>query len=117
MDAIGVIVGVSWIFAGLLCAGLAIPLMRGKIGRNRFYGARFPESFASDEAWFSINRYAGKRMLVASLPLAATGVVSLFLPLTTHPNAAILLGFAPLIFVLAPAFATWRFARRYGKSD
>ena len=116
MDAVGVIIGVSWIFIGLLCAGLAIPLLCGKIGRNRFYGARFPQSFASDESWFAINRFAAKRMLVASLPLVVIGTVSLFLPLETHPAAAILLGFAHLIFVLTPVFVTWRFARRYGKT-
>ena len=55
---------------------------------------RFPQCFASDESWFAINCFAAKRMLVASLPLVAIGIVSLFLPLKTHPDAAILLGFA-----------------------
>lgn len=113
MDAVAVTVGVSWTVAGLLCAGLAIPLVRGRVGRNAFYGVRFPQSFQSDDAWFAINRFGGRRMLVWSVPLVTTGVVSFFLPLRSHPALALTFGFAPLVFVLIPVVESWRFARRY----
>ena len=38
MDSIAIIVGTSWILAGLVCAGLSIPLLLGNIRRNRLYG-------------------------------------------------------------------------------
>ncbi len=114
MDVVGIIVGVSWIFVGLVCVGLAIPLMNGKVGRNPFYGMRYAKAFESDEAWFAINRYGGRRMFFWSLPLIAIGVVCLFLPLSSHPAMALFAGFAPLVFVFIPAVETWRFARGYG---
>ena len=112
MDEVAVTIGISWTFIGLLCLGLAIPLARGRVRRNRRYGARFPESFESEEAWLEINRYGGRRAIVWSMPLIAVGIVSFFLPLQSHTGLTLLLGFAPLAFVLAPVVEAWRFARR-----
>jgi len=113
MDPVAVTVGVSWTITGLLCAGLAVPLVRGQVGRNAFYGVRFPQSFQSDDAWFAINRFGGKRLLVWSIPLVAVGITSFFLPLQSHTALALTLGFAPLIFILIPVLESWRFARQY----
>ena len=113
MDAVAITVGTSWIITGLLCAGLAIPLVRGRVGRNALYGVRFPQSFQSDEAWYAINRFGGKRLIIWSIPLVATGIISFFLPLQSHTGLTLTLGFAPLIFVLIPVLESWRFARRY----
>jgi hypothetical protein len=44
--------------------------------------------------------------------LILVGLGSFFLPLRANPALALVLGFAPLAFVLAPAFETWRLARR-----
>lgn len=112
MDLVAIAVGVGWIFAGLLCLGLSIPLMRGQVGRNPVYGVRFPASFESDDAWFAINRYGGKRMAIWSVPMILVGVAALFLPLQSNVGLALLLGFAPLVFILIPILATWRFAQR-----
>ena len=98
---------------GMLCLGLAIPLILGKVRRNALYGVRFPQSLQSDEAWFAINRFGGKRLALWSLPLIAIGIVSLFLPLQSHTVLTVSIGFAPLIFILIPAFESWRFARQY----
>jgi hypothetical protein len=113
MDAVAMIVGTSWTVLGLLCVVLAVPLVRGHVRPNAFYGVRFPESFQSDEAWFAINRYGGRRMMLWSIPIVAVGIASFFLPLRTHPGLALTLGFAPLVFVLIPVLEVWRFARRF----
>jgi hypothetical protein len=113
MDAVAITVGASWTFAGLLCLGLALPLVRGRVRPNRLYGVRFPQSFQSDEAWFAINRFGGKRLAIWSAPLIVTGLACFFLPLQSHPRLTWVLGFAPLVFVLIPILQAWRFARRY----
>ena len=112
MDIVAITVGVSWLIIGLLCVFLGIPLLRGQIRRNPYYGARFRESFESDEAWFAINRFAGRQAIIWSCPLLAIGTVSLFLPLQNHVALTLILGFAPLAFILMPPFITRRFARR-----
>ena len=113
MDPVAITVGVSWTLTGLLCLALSIPLIRGQVGRNRLYGVRFPASFQSDEAWLAINRFGGRRLAAWSFALIAVGVASFFLPLQSHTGLTLTLGFAPLVFVLAPVVETWRFARRY----
>src|SRR5258708_2228688 len=113
MDAIAITIGISWTITGLLCIGLAIPLVRGQVGRNGLYGIRFPQSFQSDDAWFAINRFGGKRLIVWSIPLIVIGIVLLFLPLQSHTALTLTLGFAPLVFILIPVVEAWRFARRY----
>jgi uncharacterized membrane protein len=116
MDSISIIVSCSWTLIGLAMIGLALPLVRGRIRRNSFYGVRFPQSFQSDEAWHAINRYGGKRLIVWAVPLVLVGIGCLFLPLRSHPALALVAGFAPLVLVLAPALQAWRFARRYGRN-
>jgi hypothetical protein len=113
MDPVSMTVGISWTVAGLLCIALGIPLARGHVGRNALYGVRLPQSLQSDEAWFAINRFGGKRLIVWSLPLIVVGVVSFFLPLRGRTGLTLTLGFAPLLFILIPAVEIWRFARRY----
>jgi hypothetical protein len=115
MDAVAITVGSSWTIAGLLVIALAIPLARGQIGPNALYGVRFPQSFQSDEAWYAINRFGGRRMMIWSIPIVATGIVAFFLPMQANPGLALTLGFAPLAFVLIPVFETWRFAQRLPK--
>ena len=116
MDAVAITVGIGWTLAGLLCMALAIPLVRGQVGRNAFYGVRFPQSFQSDDAWFAINRFGGKRMIVWSIPMIATGIGAFFLPLGANTGLTLTLGFAPLVFILIPVVEAWRFARRYPPS-
>ncbi len=113
MDAVAITIGISWTAVGLLCIGLAIPLVRGQVRRNVLYGVRFPQSFQSDEAWFAINRFGGRRLIIWSVPLVVIGIASFFLPLQSHTGLALTLGFAPLIFLLIPVVESWRFARRY----
>ena len=116
MDPVSLIIGVSWILAGLLCIALAVPLAMRRVRRNSLYGMRFPQSYASEDAWLAINQYGGRRMLLVSPLLIAVGVVSLFLPLQTDFGFAIVIAFVPLIFILVAVFQTWRFARAYGKA-
>ena len=113
MEIVSTTIGAGWIAAGLLTIGLAIPLPQGKVGRNALYGARFRQSFQSDDAWFAINRYGAKRMILWALPMIIIGIAALTIPLQTRPVLALLLGFAPLVFVLIPTLDTWNFARRY----
>lgn len=114
MDPVAITVGISWTLTGLIIIGLAIPLVRGRVGRNSLYGVRFPQSFQSDDAWYAINRFGGRRLILWAVPLILVGISCFFIPLQAHSGRALTLGFAPLIFVLVPCFQAWRFARHYG---
>lgn len=69
----------------LVMLALAIPLIRGKIPRNYFYGFRTRRTLSSDRVWYPANRASG-------IALAAAGLVwlaaALLVPLFVEPDAA-----------------------------
>src|SRR4030095_2737168 len=69
MDPVAITIGIGWIAVGLISIGLAVPLVQGKVRRNALYGMRFPQSFQSDAAWFAINRYGARRLMIWALPM------------------------------------------------
>lgn len=113
MDSVAIIIGASWTFAALFIMALAIPLILGRIGPNRLYGVRLPQAFQSEQAWYAINSFGGKRMIVWSVPVLLVGIASFFLRLQANTGLTLALGFAPLLFVLMPAIESWRFAQKF----
>jgi hypothetical protein len=117
LQPINIVIGTGWIIAGLVALGLSIPLMANRIGPNPLYGIRFRESFQSDQAWYAINQFGGKRMALWSLPQIACGIAAYFLPLDNNPTLTLVAGLAPLAFVLVPVLETWRFAKRSATTE
>jgi len=48
-----------YLLVGFSTIALALPLVRGRVSMNRWYGIRVRAAFASPAAWFDINRYGG----------------------------------------------------------
>lgn len=44
------------IFCGILFIVVSLPLLRGSIPMNRFYGFRISQAFTSDANWYVINK-------------------------------------------------------------
>lgn len=66
-------------FAAIVVIAVSIPLLRGQVGMNDWYGFRFRASFASEEAWFAINRYGARLFLIWGTAIALTAGVGMFL--------------------------------------
>ena len=107
-------IGLGWTLTALVSLALALPLIARRVGPNHLYGARLREAFTSDEAWFAINEFAGRRCALWSLATLAGGVAAFFVPLPDNAWLAIPLALVPICFVLIPMFETWRFAKRFG---
>lgn len=105
------ILGAAELLAGLLIAGLALPLIAGRVPRNRWYGVRIRKSFASDENWFAINRVGGRWLLASGLVVAALGLALLAVPPRSE-TVALVVAFAPAFVVLLAVLPVLRFARR-----
>ena len=106
---INILLGFSNIFIGLIMIILAIPLKKGKIKMNWWYGFRFSESFTSDEKWFKINEYGANRFMIWAIPLILFGIIAFSIPFN---NIVLILffSFLPMI-VLIPAFECYRFSK------
>lgn len=115
MDSLNLTLGISNVFIGLLCIALALPLVMGKVGMNRWYGVRVPRSYRSERHWYLINRYGGLRLIVWSLPIMASGIVAFFLPLRDNPTLTVVVALVPLL-VLVAAVESLLYARRLPES-
>ncbi len=82
---------------GLVCVVVAVPMMFGFVGRNRYFGIRLAEALASDGNWRKINSFGGRRLAlfgmfllvvsyllrdIAPPPTSAWSPVVLVVPLT-----------------------------------
>ena len=110
---------IDFVLAALVAA-LALPLAFRKVRMNLWYGVRIQRAFLSDEAWFDINEFGGKQMLLWSSSPAIVGLLCLCFPfdIAGEPAAALMppiLSFASLICAtLIPVVRTVQYAaRRY----
>ena len=112
MDALSITLGLGETLGGLICIGLSIPLLRGRIKRNPLYGVRLRQSMQSEEAWYAINRYWAKRMIAWGIPLVIIGIPTFFFPFRRHLWAAWIVMAVALAAVSIPAVQSWLYARR-----
>ena len=115
MSSTSVLLGISNLSIAVLIIVVSIPLLQGHVKMNRMYGARFKQSFVSDENWYKINRYAAKQAMGWSIPLFLVGVGAFFVNFETNGKVEtyLVLAFAlaPLV-VLVPALMSYLYARR-----
>ena len=111
MDTAAIALGISNVLIAVLIVLLSIPLSKGRIPMNRWYGVRFRESFESEENWRRINAYSARQLIYWSIPLLLIGIVTFFLPLKDRAALAVLLACAPLLLIV-PAVISHRFARK-----
>jgi uncharacterized membrane protein len=96
------IVGGAFIFVGALMAFLAIPLMKRKVKPNGLYGVRTPEAFASEESWYAINEFGGRKLLQSSYVWFVGGILAMLAPyILPRPIAIVIFYCSTLVVPLA----------------
>ena len=90
---------------------LSWPLIKRKIGMNRWYGIRIRAAFESEARWYDLNAYGGRLFRRWGLVVTLVGLVGLALPPSLWPayavgSAGVILG--GLVVVL---IAIYRYAR------
>jgi hypothetical protein len=111
MDLQSIYLGISNIFCGLLFIAISIPLWKGSIKMNRYYGIRFKKSYESEKNWYKINKFGAKRIMLWSIPLLFIGFVTFFLRINDHSVLKLIITLAPLI-VIIPAIESYVYAKR-----
>ena len=66
--------------AGVLLAGLSIPLIRRKVPPNGLYGFRIEKTMNNPELWYLVNHYSAKRMLWTAIAFVVTALGLYFIP-------------------------------------
>ena len=111
MDRMAMVLGMSNVTMAIVFMLISMPMLKGKVPMNRWYGARFKKSFESEENWYRINAYSAKQLILWSIPLLLMGIVTLFLPLEGNPRLTQLVACAPLL-ICVPCLLSYRFARK-----
>jgi uncharacterized membrane protein len=95
-----------YIISGLLMLALSIPLILRRVPPNPFYGFRVPATLADSELWYDVNAYAGRRLALTGVGIAAAAVL---LPAIIPAISIDVYAIAVLVVVLGlliPALAT-----------
>ena len=111
MPFLNVFVAGSNLLCSIIGIGLAIPLVKRRIKMNRWYGMRFTRSFESDESWYAINEYGGRRLIVWSIIVAIIGLAALVVSLEERQILVGLFVLAPLLYVV-PVIESYLYAKR-----
>ena len=97
---------------GFLFIGIAMPMLKGKIGMNIWYGVRFKESFLSDEMWDDLNAYGAKQLIGGGIVLIVDGLAVMFVPVGNGGIPLIVVLLFPAVVAIASAAFTYRYGRR-----
>ncbi|HSC86965.1 MAG TPA: SdpI family protein [Polyangiaceae bacterium] len=73
---------------GLLLVALGLPLYRGKVKQNAWYGVRLPLTLDNERAWFELNRRGGMGLVVLGAVVLAVALVLLVLDLPREVSVA-----------------------------
>ncbi len=89
-------VAVVLCFVGLLFIVISVPLARGQVKPNRWYGVRTPATLRDADLWYAANRYGGQLLIVAGALILLAGLLGLAFP----PARFSLMFFAPSLAVV-----------------
>lgn len=105
--------GLTLTIVGMVFVIIGLPLVRGRIPRNGFYGYRIPTTMRDDRVWYPVNTLMGLWLIWAGSLATVLGV--LLLLLRNRDDAARLvlgLGVPALFLCLAMGiYRGWRLAR------
>jgi hypothetical protein len=97
---------------GLLLVGLSIPLMRGQVPPNSWYGFRTRLTLDNPQIWYPVNAWAGRRLLVVGV---VTVIMALLTPLI--PDSALhAYSLLVSIFLMVGVLLILAFGIRYARS-
>ena len=83
---------------------------------NQWYGVRIKKAFASEDNWYKINAYGGRRLIFWSGVLALIGFGTFFIPIEANgPQVLVFIlpiGLAPLLVMIPVVIEIYRFSSK-----
>ena len=102
---------VIYLCGGALLALISVPLIKGRVPPNHWYGFRVRRTLSDPAVWYPANRHAGWRMLAAGLLWLGAAVAGYLLPVGFVPYALGCTGVL-LAAVAVGLFQSFRFLRK-----
>ncbi|MDE2127360.1 MAG: SdpI family protein [Armatimonadetes bacterium] len=106
---------VAAVMTGMLFMVASVPLIQGRIPRNRLYGFRVPKTMSSDAIWYAANAYSGKMFFLAGAVTTLAAIACSPILLFGSTGAGIYSGAWVLIMLAALAVCLYRSFRYLGR--
>lgn len=88
--------GLIFSAAGVVFIALGIPLLRGRVRPNSWYGCRTEKTLSDEKVWYAVNRVTGRDLAAGGIALIAGSLALLLFGRGMSPTHAVL----ALLFVL-----------------
>jgi hypothetical protein len=111
LEAENIIFGMMYVLIGLILIAISIPLKKGNVAMNHFYGVRLRKSFTSEKNWYLMNTYGGRQLMAWSAVILVLGILTFFIPLNGNELLIALVAFLPLIVLIFPMVLIVRYSR------
>ncbi len=103
-----ILIALLFIMDGILFIALGIPLFRGRVPPNSWYGFRTRKTLSDEKIWYAVNRVAGKDMILAgAVVIVSSSILLLFAGRISSARATAVLVMATLLSV------TWMVVHGY----
>jgi len=79
---------------------------------NPLYGVRIKKAFESEENWYKINKYGGRRLIFWSIVLICICIASLFFEISEDSILFIAFSLAPVIVLIPCLIEIFIYARK-----
>lgn len=101
-----------YLLSGLLCIGLALPLIRGRVPTNRWYGFRTSKTLFDETTWYKANAYAGQKLLQFGLAFTCATILLFPIAFWKPTLYALLLSAISFIGVAVMVNTVFRYLKR-----
>jgi uncharacterized membrane protein len=108
-------VGLPLVFVavGLVFAALGVPLLRGRVRPNFWYGCRTHKTLSDERIWYAVNRVTGRDLIIGGACIFAAALAALAAGRAMNPSArAIVLLSVLVLSVIWMAVDSRRVSRR-----
>lgn len=105
-------IGVLHIITALLIIAVSIPLVQNSVKMNSLYGIRIKKAYESEENWYKINEYGGKRLIFWSIVLICIGILTFFINVSEKSFFYKVIALAPVIVLIPCIIEIYIFAKK-----
>ena len=86
---------------GLLFVGISIPLIKGKVPPNYFYGFRTAKTLSDPRIWYEANRISGQDLCIAGIFIAIASLIMMILCQGADPDHVVFTLLSVMVLSLA----------------
>lgn len=87
--------------AGVLFIALGVPLLRGRVPPNMWYGCRTTKTLSDERVWYAVNRVTGRDLVAAGVALVAVSLALFVFGRGMNPTQAVLALLSVLLLSVA----------------